>query len=72
MNKRQAMRIALAANASYILFGASTDAVTDGLSEADRKRFEVAQAEMAWGMPRSAGFDEPMNAEAIMAAVLAE
>lgn len=71
MNKRQAMRIALAANASYILFGADTEAVTNSLSEEDRRRYEAAQTEMAWGMLRRAGFDQPMNADKIMAAVLA-
>lgn len=72
MNKRQARRIALAANASYILFGAETAGVTDHLSEKDAKRYNAAQQEMAWAMLRRAGFDEPMNAPEIMAIVLAE
>lgn len=72
MNHRQAKRIALAANASYILFGAETGAITDNLSDADFERYQKAQNEMAWDMLRRAGFDEPMNATEIIAAVLGE
>lgn len=70
MNKRQARRIALAAEASYLLFGAETGAITDNLSDADAKRFREVQIEMAWDMLRRAGFEEPMNADEILAAVL--
>lgn len=70
MNARQAMRIALAANASYILFGASTEGVTQDMSEADAQRYEDAQRKLAWQMLRRAGFDEPMQADDIIAAVL--
>ena len=70
MNKRQALRIALATNASYILFGAETEGVTNQLSDADAERYEEAQKEMAWAMLRRAGFDEPMNAPEIVAIVL--
>jgi hypothetical protein len=70
VNKRQAKRIAIAVNASYILFGADTDSVTELLSEKDIVRFQEAQTEMAWNMLRSAGFDHPMQAHEIMAAVL--
>jgi len=70
VNRRQAQRIALAINASYLLFGATTDAVTDHLSEQDARRYEDAQKEMALAMLRRAGFDTPMHANAILAAVL--
>lgn len=70
MNKKQARRIALATNASYLLFGASTDAVTDLLSEDDGRRYEDAQKEMALAMLRRAGFEYPMQANEIIAAVL--
>lgn len=72
MNKRQARRLALATNASYLLFGASADGITDDLCEADLQRYQAAQDEMAWAMLRRAGFNEPMQADAILAAVLAE
>lgn len=72
MNKRQAKRIALAVEASYILNGAETDAVTDHLSDADINVFHEAQQEMAWEMLRRAGFDRPMHAHEIMAAVLGQ
>lgn len=72
MNKRQARRIALAANGSYILFGAETDGVTSHFSDKDAERYSAAQQEMAWAMLRRAGFDKPMNAPEIMAVVLAE
>lgn len=70
MNARQARRIALAANASYILFGASTEGITLDMSDSDAQRYEKAQREMAWQMLRKAGFDEPMQADEIVAAVL--
>lgn len=70
MNKQQAQRIALAANASYLLFGASTDAVTDLLSPVDVRRYEAAQKEIAMSMLRRAGFEHPMHADEIVAAVL--
>jgi hypothetical protein len=70
MNKRQARRIALATEASYLLFGAETAAITDNLSDVDAKRFRDAQVEIAWAMLRQAGFEEPMNAHEILAAVL--
>lgn len=70
MNKRQAMRIALATEASYILFGASTDAVTELLSHTDVLKVTQAQKEMALRMLRRAGFDAPMQGDAIVAAVL--
>lgn len=46
MNKRQARRIALAVEASYILFGAETDCIVDKLSDADAERFKIAQKEL--------------------------
>jgi len=70
MNKQQARRIALAVEASYILLGAETACITDKLSEADAMRFKQAQQEIAWRMLRKAGFDGPMNADDIVAAVL--
>jgi hypothetical protein len=70
VNKSQAKRIALAVNASYILFGAETDAVTSVLSAKDIHRFQEAQNEMAWDMLRSAGFDKPMQADEILSSVL--
>lgn len=70
MNRKQAQRIALAVNASYLLFGAKTDAVTDHLSPADVRRYENAQKEMALAMLRRAGFEHPMHADEILAAVL--
>ena len=70
MNQRQAMRIALAVEASYILLGAETSCVTDNLSDADGERFKRAQKEMAWSMLKRAGFEEPMNADEIVSAVL--
>lgn len=72
MNHRQAKRIALAVNASYILFGAETAAVTDYLPDVDADRYRLAQAEMAQEMLRRAGFTEPMQAGEIVAAVLAQ
>jgi hypothetical protein len=70
MNQRQAMRIALAVNASYLLFGATTVCVTDSLSDADAERFSQAQKKMAQNMLRRAGFDEPMLEDEIIAKVL--
>lgn len=70
MNKRQARRIALAVNASYILFGADTVAVSDKLSDADWLRYCDAQNQMALEMLRKAGFESPMNAEEILERVL--
>lgn len=70
MNKRQARRIALATNASYLLFGASTDGVTDRLTDADSQKYHDAQNELAWDMLRRAGFSQPMHAHEIVAAVL--
>lgn len=70
MNKRQARRIALATEASYILFGAETHAITDRLSDADMRRFCEAQEQMAWEMLRKAGFSRPMLAEDILIEVL--
>lgn len=70
MNKQQAKRIALATEASYILHGAETHAVTDLLSDKDGERFRVAQKELAWDMLRKAGFDEPMQPDEIITAVL--
>jgi hypothetical protein len=72
MNKRQAQRIALAVNASYLLFGASTDAITDHLSDADVRRYEDAQKELARAMLCRAGFEEPLHADRILAAVLGD
>lgn len=72
MNKRQAKRIALATNASYILFGAPTNAITDHLSAADTVRFEDAQQELAYAMLRQAGFSEPMQPHDILVAVLSD
>ncbi|WP_425953046.1 hypothetical protein [Ralstonia pseudosolanacearum] len=71
MNQRQAMRIALGVNASYILFGAATAVVTDGMSEEDAARYESAQKKMAEDMLKRAGLDHAMSAEEIISAVLA-
>lgn len=70
MNKRQARRVALAVEASYLLFGAETAAITEKLNDADAKRVREAQEEMAWSMLRKAGFERPMQAEEIIAAVI--
>lgn len=70
MNMTQARRIALATEASYILFGASTDAITDLLCDADAERFRKAQTELANQMLRRAGFNAPMNADQIVEVVL--
>lgn len=70
MNKRQAKRIVMATEASYILFGASTDSVTDLLNEKDHTRFCEAQHDLAYELLRRAGFDEPMHAHEIVAAVI--
>lgn len=70
MNKRQATRMALAVEASYILLGASTDGITQHLSEIDAQRFVDAQHALAWAMLKRAGFEHPMNASEILARVL--
>lgn len=72
MNKRQARRIALATEASYILFGAETVSILRKLNQADATRVHEAQVEMAWGMLRQAGFDRPMDADEILMEVLGE
>lgn len=70
MTKRQAYRIALATNASYILLGAETECIAALLSDKDNEKFLVAQREMAWRMLKQAGFDRPMNAEEVVCCVL--
>lgn len=70
MNKQQAMCIALATEASYILTGAQTDAICEQLSDDDADRVRQAQKEMAEGMLKRAGFNSPMLADEILTAVL--
>lgn len=72
MNKRQAMRIALAVEASYILFGAETGGLERMLSDKEYDKFKAAQEELAYSMLKRAGFDEPMNYDEIVQIVMGE
>jgi hypothetical protein len=61
MNKRQAMRLALALEGTYIIQSDTGDAVTNYLSEKDIVRFQEAQREIGRQLLRRAGFDRPLS-----------
>ena len=72
MTKQQARRIALAIEASYILFGAETGCIYELLSEKEYEKFKVAQEELAYSMLKKAGFTEALNADDIVRIVMGE
>lgn len=70
MNKRQAWRIALAVEASYILHGASSDGLEGLISEADEVKVQAAQQRLGEELLRRAGLERPMHYEEIVATIL--
>ena len=66
MNKKQALRAALIAEASAILAGNPMDCISENLSTPDMELFENARRDIAKGMLRRAGVETVMSADEIL------
>lgn len=73
MNARQAKRISLAINGSYLLFSDHIGGeLSSSLTFADVARLQKAQGELGAELLRRAGFEEPMQPDEIVRVVLAD
>lgn len=72
MNQRQAKRIALAVEGSFILFGATSDTVTDWMTPEELAKFHAAHDALGRELLRRAGFDRPMHGDEILRVVMGE
>lgn len=74
MNKKQARRIALAYEGSFLVGSGmdSSEGLTKNLSQADHDRISEEQQKLGYQLLKRAGFTSPMEEQEIIDAVLAK